>query len=139
MALISEKDMWDDPNERDFVYAFWEVNGQLRSQEAKATERGGSRSAVDRIGDLDESIQRDLMRAKTAPLFRSTISQMLGKTVKYSRATKVQERPDLIWHLIDTDWKRGRDLALLALASYENKQKREARDAVNATVDDDDN
>ncbi len=136
MALIAENDMWDDHNERDFVYALWEVIGQLRSQEAKATERGGSRSTVDRIIDLDESIQRDLMRARTAPLFRSTMTEMLGKTVKHFRATKVQERPDLIWHLIDTDWKRGRDLALLALASYENKQKREARDAVNAAADD---
>ncbi len=59
MALICEDDMWDDPNDRTFVEAFWETLSRLYYREAKAAEdRGGSRTPEERMSDLDEKTRR---------------------------------------------------------------------------------
>jgi CRISPR-associated protein Cas8a1/Csx13 len=126
VELIQEDDMWDDPNEREFVRAFWETLGALYYREREAVERGGSRAWGERIEDLNENIRRDISRAKTGPLLRETLADLFARPVENYRSPTVRKHPSLIWRLIDKDWKRGRDLALLALASYQSKEKRGA-------------
>jgi len=124
MKLIQEDDLWDDPNERLFVEAFWEILASLYKREADAVERGGSRNWQDRCEDLNEEIRRSVTRAKTGPLLRECLADLISRPVEKYRSKTVRENPGLVWRLIDRDWKRGRDLALLALASYQSKEKR---------------
>ncbi|QDT32299.1 type I-MYXAN CRISPR-associated Cas8a1/Cmx1 [Thalassoglobus polymorphus] len=125
MELIREDDMWDDPSDREFIEAFWETLAALYYREKEAVDRGGSRSWSDRIEDLNEDIRREITRAKTGSLLRQTLTELFSRPVKKFRSAHVRNNPGLIWKLIDRDWKRGRDLALLALASYQSKEKRE--------------
>ena len=123
MELIKENDMWDDESDRLFVEAFWEIMAALYRREADAVKRGGSRTWQDRCEDLNEEIRRSLTRAKTGPLLRETLADLFSRPVEKYRSKAVRSNPGTIWRLIDGDWKRGRDLALLALASYTRKEK----------------
>lgn len=126
MELIQQEEMWDSPAERLFVEAFWQILAALYRREADAVERGGSRKFGERVEDLNEDIRRRLTRAKTRPLLRETIADLFARPVDKYRSPAVREHPASIWRLIDDDWKRARDLALLALASYQSKERREA-------------
>jgi CRISPR-associated protein Cas8a1/Csx13 len=124
MELIQETEMWDDELERRFVEAFWSTLASLYAQEAKAVERGGSRRFEERLDDLNEDIRRSLMRAKTRVLLRGFLAELFAKG---SRQPAVVQNRAGIWNLMDHpyDWKKARDLALLALATYQSKDKRE--------------
>lgn len=134
MDLIQENEMWDDPHERLFIEAFWEILGLLYIRERKAVARGGTRKYEDRCDDLNEEIRRTLTRSKTGPLLRETVADLMTRPFEVyrtepddsppTRSKTVRANPAVIWRLIDRDWKRGRDLALLALASYQSKEKR---------------
>src|SRR5262249_19137875 len=121
MKLINEEDMWESEAEKIFVQAIWESIESVYAQEGKEThERGGSRSAEDRFNDLNEDIRRKLMQAKTRTLLRAALSELIAKA---GRPPTVRQHPAAIWRLVDheDEWKKGRDLALLALASYQSK------------------
>jgi CRISPR-associated protein Cas8a1/Csx13 len=124
MELIKESEMWDDDFERNFAEAIWSTLASLYAQEAKAVERGGSRRVEERLDDLNEDIRRSLMRAKTRLLLRGFLAELFAKSGR--QPAVVQNRVG-IWNLIDHpyDWKKARDLALLALATYQSKDKRE--------------
>ena len=124
MELIQENAMWDKESERDFVEAFWAVLASLYAQEAKAVERGRSRKMEERLGDLNEDIRRSVMRAKTRVLLRGYLSELFAKG---GRQPVVIQNRETIWNLIDHpyDWKKARDLALLALVTYQSKEQRE--------------
>jgi len=124
MEMIREKDMWDDESERLFVEAFWEILGALYKREAMAVERWGSRKKEERWKHLVEDVRRQISRAKTGPLLREVMTSLISRPVAEFRSKLIRENPGTIWRLIDRDWKRGRDLALLALASYQSKEKR---------------
>ena len=126
MKLIQEEDMWDREVERLFVEAFWETLAALYRQEADAVSRGGSRSATDRMEDMNEAVRRDLMRAKTRSLLRQSLTEFFSKPIKSFRSSTLTGHAAALWRLLDDDWKKGRDLALLALASYQSKAKRDA-------------
>ena len=123
MDLIQDNDMWDDPADRLLVEAFWEILASLYKREADAVERGGSRTWQNRCEDLNEEIRRSLTRSKTGPLLRETLTDLFSRPVEKYRSKSVRANPGVVWRLIDRDWKRGRDLALLALASYQSKKK----------------
>jgi CRISPR-associated protein Cas8a1/Csx13 len=125
MRLISEDDMWDTEAEKVFVQAFWETLDALYAQEAAATERGGSRTATERFEDMNDDIRRRLTQAKTRTLLRAVLSDLFAKA---GRQKSVRSHPAAIWRLIDhpDHWHKGRDLALLALASHRKKEEREA-------------
>lgn len=128
MKLVQNEEMWDSKAEQLFVEAFWQILAALYKQEADAVQRGGTRIVDDRMQDLNEDIRRSLTRAKTRPLLREAIAGLIAKPVEKYRSPLIREHPDVIWSLINDpyDWKRARDLALLALASYMNKEKRAA-------------
>ena len=127
MELIQEPEMWDSPSDGLFVEAFWETLAALYKCEAKAAERGGSRKPEERFDDLNEDIRRALTRAKTRTLLREVIADLFAKPVEHYRAPTGAQNPAVIWRLIDQDWKRARDLALLALVSYQRKETRRRR------------
>ncbi|MFW6106786.1 MAG: type I-MYXAN CRISPR-associated Cas8a1/Cmx1, partial [bacterium] len=85
MELVKEEDMWDRPEERLFVEAFWQILAALYRREGDAVQRGGSRTYVDRIEDLNEDVRRSLTRAKTRPLLRETIADLFARPVEKYR------------------------------------------------------
>jgi CRISPR-associated protein Cas8a1/Csx13 len=125
MKLIAEDAMWDTEAEKVFVEAFWETLDSLYAQEAAATERGGSRTATERFEDLNDEIRRRLTQAKTRTLLRSVLADLFAKA---GRQKTIRTHPAAVWRLIDhpDHWRKGRDLALLALASHRKKEDREA-------------
>lgn len=127
MELIREQAMWDSENGRILVEAFWEAIRSLYAQEADAAKRGGSRSINERIEHLNDDIFRRLMRSKTRDLLRETLAELFAKS---GRQKTLRANPAVVWNLIDDphDWKRARDLALLALATYSKKQEDAAPD-----------
>jgi CRISPR-associated protein Cas8a1/Csx13 len=128
MKLIAEDDMWDTEAEKVFVQAFWEALDSLYAQEAAATERGGSRTATDRFEDLNEDIRRKLTQAKTRTLLRGALSDLFAKA---GRQKTIRTHPAALWRLIDSpdQWRKGRDLALLALSSHRKREDRQLADA----------
>ena len=124
MKLIQEEDMWDNEAEKIFVKAFWEAMDSLYAQEGKATERGGTRTAEDRFGDLNDELRRRITQARTRALLRSVLADVFAKA---GRQKSIRAHPAAVWRLIDhpDHWRKGRDLALLALASHRNKEERE--------------
>jgi len=133
MELIEEKAMWDKESERYFIEAFWSVLGSLYAQEAKAVERGGSRKIEERFDDLNEDIRRSLMRAKTRVLLRGYLSELFAKG---GRQPVIAQNRETIWNLIDHpyDWKKARDLALLALVTYQSKEHREKNASLQTVI-----
>ncbi|HEY7425608.1 MAG TPA: type I-MYXAN CRISPR-associated Cas8a1/Cmx1 [Gemmataceae bacterium] len=123
MKLIAEDDMWDTEAEKVFVEAFWETLDALYAQEAAATERGGSRTVTERFEDLNDEIRRRLTQAKTRTLLRTALADLFAKA---GRQKSVRSHPAAVWRLIDhpDHWRKGRDLALLALASHRKKDDR---------------
>jgi CRISPR-associated protein Cas8a1/Csx13 len=127
MRLITEDIMWDSEAEKLFAQAFWEALDSLYAQEAEATERGGSRTVQDRFEHLNEDIRRRLMQAKTRVLLRSGLSELFAKA---GRQRTFRTYPAAFWRLIDHPdyWQKGRDLALVALASYRRRAVREGKE-----------
>ena len=126
MRLVNEPAMWDSPDERLFVDAFWETLDSLYAQEAEAVSRGGERSVQDRFEHMNEDIRRRLMQAKTRVLLRAALAELFAKA---GRQRTIRAHTPAIWRLIDHPdfWRKGRDLALLALASHRNRDVREGK------------
>lgn len=124
MRLITEDAMWDTEAEKLFAQAFWEALDSLYAQEAEATERGGSRTVQDRFEHLNEDIRRRLMQAKTRVLLRASLAELFAKA---GRQKTFRTYTAAFWRLIDHPdyWQQGRDLALVALASYRRRAVRE--------------
>lgn len=127
MRLISEDIMWDTEAEKLFAQAFWEALDSLYAQEAEATERGGSRTVQDRFEHLNEDIRRRLMQAKTRVLLRAALAELFAKA---GRQKTFRTYTAALWRLIDHPdyWQQGRDLALVALASYRRRAVREGKE-----------
>lgn len=126
MRLIAEDDMWDTEAEKVFVEACWQMLDSLYAQEADAVKRGGSRTAADRFEHLNDDIRRSLSQAKTRTLLRAVVSGLFARA---GRPKSVAAHTPAVWRLIDHPayWQKGRDLALLALASHRNKAVREGK------------
>jgi CRISPR-associated protein Cas8a1/Csx13 len=114
MRLISEDIMWDSEAEKLFAQAFWEALDSLYRQEADAMKYGGSRDLKERWKHLTEDIRRRLTE-----LFAKAGRQKTFRT--YTAA---------FWRLIDhpDHWQKGRDLSLVALASYRRRAVREGKE-----------
>lgn len=130
MKLIQEEAMWDTEAEKVFVQVFWEAMDSLYAQEASATARGGSRTIADRFEDLNDDIRRKLTHAKTRNLLRGALADLFAKA---GRQKTIRANPAAVWRLIDhpEHWRKGRDLALLALASHRKKEERESTNPTN--------
>ena len=128
MRLIKDYMMWDSEAEKLFVESFWETLDSLYRQEADAAKRGGSRNVKDRWKDMNSDIRRQLLQAKTRVLLRGVITSILAKG---GRTKLLGTYLSPIWRLIDdpAQWQKGRDLALLAVASHRKRKTRDQNKA----------
>jgi CRISPR-associated protein Cas8a1/Csx13 len=117
MELVKEDSMWDSPEEKNFVSIFHGALRRLLDREERSLSRGGSRNLFDRWEDRVETIRRELMHAKTLPLTRKFIVEFLAESGGNKDLT---ENRISIWQFINhpSDWKKVRDLALLALVTF---------------------
>ncbi len=117
MELIKGDSMWDSLEEKNFVSIFHAALRRLLDREGKSLSRGGSRNLFDRWEDKVETIRRDLMHAKTLPLTRKFIVEFLAES---GGNKDLSESRMSIWRFINhpSDWKKMRDLALLALVTF---------------------
>lgn len=122
MRLVAEDDMWDREAEQVFVHAFWKTMDSLYRQEADAVRRGGAASIEKRWERLEGELYRSLMQAKTRVLLRGALSAWFARA---GRLEILAEHTPAIWRLIAEDWQKGRDLALLAMASHRKRSVRE--------------
>lgn len=126
MALTNEADMWDDPRDRATLEAFWDTLARHYHLECKAAEeRGGSRNADERMNDLNEQLRRSLLQAKTQLLLRKTLAEFFSRPAGLPRSEALCSNVANVWRLLNRDWRKGRDLALLALMTYQSRERRE--------------
>lgn len=110
---------WDKPAEELFVKACHEA---LSFTYGKLSDYAKKRHENPNFEREATKIRTGLSRCKNAESFREFITNF------WSRAGQIptlqshwHELLDLISGRHDNDWKKGRDLALLALASYKGK------------------
>jgi CRISPR-associated protein Cas8a1/Csx13 len=119
-ALSSEAAMWDSDDERIFLRVMHDMLSTLIWKEKEALLRGGTRTLSERVDNLIEKIRRDLENAKTQTLLRDTLSKWL---VKGGAHDTIRQNRAKVWGLMNHlhDWQKARDLARLALITYESK------------------
>ena len=141
MELSNEERMWDSPEEKRLLETLrypvlWRL---LNEEECAVGNRGGSRSLAERWDDTVEKWHRRFLRAKTRPLFRAVIHELLStaqrRTRKWDKDKKQISRIGGIvfpsakddgtfhvwfWHEVNDPhgWQRIRDLVLLALVTF---------------------
>lgn len=141
MELSKEERMWDRPEEKRLLETLrypvlWRL---LNEEECAVGIRGGSRSLAERWDDTGEKWHRRFLRAKTRPLFRAVIHELLSdaqrRTRKWDKDKKQISRISGIpfpsakddatfhawfWREVNDPhgWQRIRDLALLALVTF---------------------
>jgi CRISPR-associated protein Cas8a1/Csx13 len=102
------------------------------AEETSGAGRGELTEAVkNRWERFRERLRLDLVNAKTEDQCRFVLARLFS-SVGAPLAGLSQSLPQVL-HLVRQDWKLGRDLALLALASYRGEDKSEDQDS---TADD---
>jgi CRISPR-associated protein Cas8a1/Csx13 len=117
MALAQEEVMWDTPGEKVILSVFNGVLHRLLDKDEQAISRGGSRSLPERWERRVEGIRRELLHAKTLILVRKFIVEFF---VEAGGSKDLTNNRVAIWNLVNhpRDWKKVRDLALLALVTF---------------------
>ncbi len=113
---------WDRESEKLFVKACHEAIGYNHKELYK---RAKDRGEVANYEREDTKFRTGLARCKTATAFREFITDYLSRARFMPTLEKNWEQfIDLIMGA--KDWKKGRDLALLALASYKRTRSDKA-------------
>lgn len=140
MELSKEEGMWDSLEEKRLLETLrypvlWRL---LNGEEYAAGARGGSRSLAERWDDTVEKWHRRFLRAKTRPLFRAVIHELLSTAQRQTRKLNTDKQPIRVngttfpsakddatfhtwfWHEVNDPrgWQRIRDLVLLALVTF---------------------
>ncbi len=140
MELSNEERMWESPEEKRLLETLrYPVLWRLLNEEECAVGRGGSRSLAERWDDTVEKWHRRFLRAKTRPLFRAVIHELLSTAQRRTRkwdkkkqqisriggTTFPSAKDDAAFHAWfwrevndPHGWQRVRDLALLALVTF---------------------
>lgn len=142
-SLIGEDRMWDDPFEKDMLDVFTQAFRRLLNREAKALERGGSRALPKRWDTTMDRWHRRLLNAKTRLLLSSVVHELLalaarspafrgdslvepgGPAILRNDAFHAEMRRMLSHSM---EWKKIRDLALLAMATFADHRLRPSID-----------
>lgn len=110
---------WDKDSEKLFVKACHEAIGYTHKELYKRAKDKGEVANYERE---DTKFRTGLTRCKTPGAFREFITDYLSRT---RFLPTLEENWEQLMDLImgAKDWKKGRDLALLALASYKRSRK----------------
>ena len=151
MAIVSENGMWDDPRERDLLDAFVRAFRRLLNREDQGLTRGGSRDLSKRWDNTMDKWHRRLLNAKTGLLLSAAVHELLALAARSPalRDGEVVEPGGPVFLLppIDgesaedrrsrnevfhadfrrmlnhaSEWKKVRDLALLALTTFTDRR-----------------
>ena len=148
MFIANEKEVWEDPLEKDMLDAFRRAFRRLLNREVKGRERGGSRNLAKRWDNAADKWHRRLLHAKTKLLLSKVVHELLAQAARSPglRDGKLVEPggPSFLLPKISedeseddrrarnnkfhadfrrmlnhpSDWKKVRDLALLALTTF---------------------
>jgi len=121
MDLVKEQAMWDSLEEQAFFAIYHQTLRNVLTREVEGLSRGGARDLRERWENRVEKIRRDLMRAKTLDSNRKTIVEFLAGG---GGSKELTEKKEAIWGFLNHpyDWKKARDLALLALVTFTDKR-----------------
>jgi CRISPR-associated protein Cas8a1/Csx13 len=118
-AMIADKDMWDEAGERIVVQA---VHEALRGRYAQiADENKNNRTAMrNRFGGEYDRWRLAFAGAKTPDQFRRALCDLFSRA---GRNTVLQAQWATILPMLrQNNWQHARDLALLALCSYQSNR-----------------
>ncbi|MCY3772680.1 MAG: type I-MYXAN CRISPR-associated Cas8a1/Cmx1 [Gemmatimonadetes bacterium] len=148
MSIANENNLWDDPQEKDMLDAFRGALRRLLNREDAALGRGGSRDLSKRWDNTADRWHRRLLHAKTKLLLATVVHELLAQAARspgprdgnlvepggpaflLSRISEDEsdesrrmrnnafqaEFRRMVNH--PSDWKKVRDLALLALTTF---------------------
>lgn len=148
MLIANENDLWDDPQEKDMLDTFRGAFRRLLNREDAALGRGGSRDLSKRWDNTADRWHRRLLHAKTKLLLATVVHELLAQAARspslrdgnlvepggpaflLSRISEDEsdesrrmrnyafqaEFRRMVNH--PSDWKKVRDLALLALTTF---------------------
>ena len=154
MSIANENDLWDDPQEKDMLDAFRRAFRRLLNREAKGLERGGSRDLSKRWDNTADKWHRRLLHAKTKLLLSTVIHELLAQAARSpnprgdmggpafllpkasedesdeSRRVRNDAFQAEFRRMVNhpSDWKKVRDLALLALTTFTDSRLGRSRD-----------
>ena len=158
MSIANDKEVWDDPQEKDMLGAFRQAFRRLLNQEENGLKRGGDRNLPKRWDNTADKWHRRLLHAKTKLLLATVVHELLAQAARspglrgddlvepggpaFLLSKTSQDESDdyrrernnafqakfrrMLNH--SSDWKKVRDLALLALATFADKRLGQGQD-----------
>ena len=136
MTIAEDKEMWDDPAEKEMLDAFREALRRLLNREhAAVRSRGGDRDLHKRWNDTHDKWRRRFSQASTKQLLSKAVHEFLveasgSPSLKNGEVVEGQRGP--IHHLSPAEfrrmvnhpraWRKVQDLALLALTTFSDKR-----------------
>ena len=126
LSKMVNSDVWDDKGQQALVagvhYALFCQFGKISSE--FGANKGGMQNKFQKEF---EKWRIQFVSSKTADQFRFAVCDLMSRA---RGNTEIQENWQQVLPLLsDSSWQHGRDLALLALASYKGKGDKEAVDA----------
>ena len=158
MSIADKKEVWDDPTEKDMLDAFRRAFRRLLNREVNALRRGGTRDLSKRWDNTADKWHRRLLHAKTGLLLSSVVHELLAQAARSpnlrdgtlvepggptfllskisedesdeSRHTRNDAFHAEFRRMVNdpSDWKKIRDLALLALTTFTDKRLGQRKD-----------
>ncbi len=144
MSIANEKQVWDDLQEKHMLDAFRGAFRRLLNREDKGLERGGSRDLLKRWDTAADKWHRRLLHAKTNLLLSTVVHELLAQAARSpnrrgdiggpvfllpktnddesdeDRRVRNDDFQAKFRRMLNHpgDWKKVRDLALLALTTF---------------------
>lgn len=158
MSIANENDLWDDPQEKNMLDAFRGAFRRLLNREDAALRRGGSRALSKRWDNTADRWHRRLLHAKTKLLLATVVHELLAQAARSpdlrdgnlvepggpafllsrisedesdeSRRTRNDAFQAEFRRMVNdpSDWKKVRDLALLALTTFTDSRLGSGKD-----------
>jgi CRISPR-associated protein Cas8a1/Csx13 len=121
-AMISDETMWDNAGETTIVRA---VHEAIRSRYGRIAEenKGNPAAMRNRFGGEYDRWRLAFAGAKTADQFRKALCDLFSRAG--SNPVLKQSWQDVLPMLRGDNWQHARDLALLALCSYQGRSETE--------------
>ena len=115
---------WEHENDRKFIEA---VHTSIRKRYGRLAAESKQRGEHIRFDREFERMRTGLMRVKNAQTLRAELADLFARGG--INPALQQEWVNILPLFTGADWQRTRDLALLALASYQGQGAREVEEA----------